>query len=329
MIDAVKLFEQVAVLVLIMIPGFLLGKFKLVGDGFGKWISNVILYAAQPALIIMGFVSVDFGTEVLLRMGAVFVLAIVAHLLFFGVALLFFRKAPAKRRSVLLFSTVFTNAGYMGIPLLESLFLDTHPEIAIYGSVYVTAFNIFVWSLGSYLYTGDKKYISVKKMIVNPATLSTFVGLAIFFLSAIPAVRNSLIIPYIRGEVSSVFPSFMNSMKALVAPLAMLLIGFRFVDLKFKSVFKDKYLYINLFVTLFLTPALIWAIVKLLAVTHIYDDELVMSVLLLSAAAPAATATSMFAEKYDGDSPYASLIVSVTSVFCIISMPIVALLTMI
>jgi len=327
MIDATILFEQVAVLVLIMIPGFLLGKFKLVGDGFGKSISNVILYAAQPALIIAGFVSVDFSGAVILRMGMVFLLAILAHLLFYALSLLFFRKAPEKKRSVLIFSTVFTNAGYMGIPLLEALFSKTVPEIAIYGSVYVTAFNVFVWSLGAYLYTSDKSYISVKKMILNPATISTFVGLAIFFLSAIPAVRDAVIIPFVRDE--GIVSSLLSGMKALVAPLAMLLIGFRFTDLDFKGIWKDKHLYLDIAVSLLLCPALIWALLKLLSLSGIYDDAVVTAVLLMSAAAPAATATSMFAEKFDGDSPYASLVVSITSVLCVLSMPLVSLLTLI
>ena len=67
MIDPIILVQQVAVLVLMMIPGFLLVKFHLVGEGFGKSIANVILYVAQPALIIAGFVSVDFNGTVLLQ----------------------------------------------------------------------------------------------------------------------------------------------------------------------------------------------------------------------------------------------------------------------
>ena len=161
MIDPIILIQQVVVLIFIMVPGFLLAKFKLVGDGFGKSISNVVLYAAQPALIIMGFVSVDFNAAVILRMAMVFLLALMAHLLFYALSLLFYRNAPEKKKNVLTFATVFTNAGYMGIPLLEALFAKEIPEIAIYGSVYIFAFNIFCWSLGAYLYTHDKKYISL------------------------------------------------------------------------------------------------------------------------------------------------------------------------
>ena len=267
----------------------------------------------------------DFNTDVLLRMLAVFLLSLTVQLMFFGVAKLFFRKAPQKMRQVLIFSTVFTNAGYMGIPLLCALFEKQFPEVAIYASVYVTAFNVLVWSLGAYLYTEDKQYISVKKMVLNPATLSTLVGLAIFLLSAIPSVRDAVILPYIRSE--GIVSSLISGLKGLVAPLAMFLIGLRLREIDLRRAFADKYLYINIFVSLFLTPALAFGLVKLISLVGIYSDDLVTSVILISAAAPAATATGMFAEKYDGDARYASLIVSVTSVLCVVSMPIVSLLT--
>ena len=327
MIDTIVLIEQVAVLVLMMVPGFLLAKFNLVGEGFGKSISNVILYAAQPALIIMGFVSVDFNTAVIVRMLVMFLLAILAHLLFYALSLLFYKNAPEKRKNVLTFATVFTNAGYMGIPLLEALFLKDFPEIAIYGSVYIFAFNIFCWSLGAYLYTQDKKYISVRKKIINPATISTFVGLIIFVLSAFSAVRDGFVVPFIRED--GIVRSLLVSMKGLVAPLSMILIGFRFASVKLRGVFKDRYIYICTLVSLFLAPTLIFALMKLLSLIGIYHDALALSVLLISASAPAATATGMFAEKYDGDASYASLIVSITSVLCVVSMPIVSLLTLI
>lgn len=325
MIDITTLFSQVAVLVLMIVPGFLLAAFHLTGENCGKYVSNIILYAAQPALIVDGFLSVDYGTDVLLRMAAVFLLAVVVHLMFFGCSVLLYRRAPEKQRQVLTFATVFTNAGYMGIPLLCALFADTHPEVAVYASVYVTVFNIFAWSLGAYLYTGEKKYISVRKMFLNPSTISTAVGMVFFLLSAIPSVREAVIIPFVRE--GNVLPPLIRGMKGLVAPLAMFIIGLRLKEVNFKKAFCDKYLYICLFFSMFVLPALVWGVIKVLSLAGIYSDPLSESVLLLSAAAPSATMTSMFAEKYDGDARYAGLLVSISSVLCVVSMPLVSLLT--
>ncbi len=326
MIDPLLLLIQVAILVLMIVPGFLLAKAKLMPEGAGKAISNLILYAAQVALIVAGFCSVDPTKEILLRMLAVFLLAIASHLLFYLIGRLCFRSAEVAKKKVLIFSTVFTNAGYMGIPLLVALFAKEHPEVAVYGSVYITAFNLFVWSLGAFLYTEDKKYISVKKMLINPATIATFAGLIIFALAAIPAVNEHFIVPIVRNENGIVTP-LLNNLKGLVAPLSMIIIGFRLTELKIKEAFRDKFLYLNLFVGLIATPAATFLLVKLISVLGIYHDPLTASVLMISAAAPAATATSMFAEKFDGDSVYAGLIVSISSILCVVTMPIVCALT--
>ena len=75
-----------------------------------------------------------------------------------------------------------------------------------------------------------------------------------------------------------------------------------------------------------LSPAIVWAVTKLLMLIPVFDDPVVMTVILLSAATPAATATSMFAEKFDGDSVYAGKLVSVSTLISLGTMPLVALL---
>ena len=325
MIDPLLLLSKVAILVLMIVPGFLLAKAKLFPEGTGKALSNLILYAAQVALIVAGFCAVDPTSEILWRMLAVFLLALITHPLFYWIGRLFFRSAETARKKVLVFSTVFTNAGYMGIPLLEALFFDSHPEVAIYGAVYVTAFNVYLWTLGAFLYSEDRKYISAKKVFLNPATIATLVGLCVFALSAIPAVRDAFVLPVVRDR-DGIVMSLLTAFKGMVAPLSMIIIGLRLADLKIGQAFRDKYLYLNIFVSLFLVPIATFALLKLVSVVGIYHDELTASVLMISAAAPAATATSMFAEKFDGDGVYAGLIVSVTSILCVITMPLVCAL---
>jgi len=116
-------------------------------------------------------------------------------------------------------------------------------------------------------------------------------------------------------------------MEANKQTISMLIIGFRLTELKLKRAFRDKFLYLNIAVSLFVVPVAVFVLVKLVSMLGIYHDELTASVLMISASAPAAAATSMFAEKFDGDSVYAGLIVSITSILCVITMPIVCALT--
>ncbi len=322
MIDISILFSKVILLLLMIIPGFLLAKAKLSTEGLGKGLANIILYAAQPALIIKGYIR-EFDREVLIRALHVLIWALITHLLFIAVALLVFRSGDLARRRVLRFATVFTNAGYMGIPLICAIFGD---EYAIYASIYVIVFNIFCWSLGAFLYTDEKTYISPKKMFLNPATIATYVGL-LFFLTPL----NRLVAPLGESHtmvdiLRSIPYDLIQGLQATVAPLSMLLIGLRMAQTDFRALFHDKQLYRYLVLRLLLCPALVWGIMRLALWIGLLPDPVVLTVILLSASTPAATATTMFAEKYDGDSVYASNLVSASTIVSLATMPIVALL---
>jgi predicted permease len=322
MIDISILFSKVMLLLLMVIPGFLMAKCKLSTQGLCKGLANLILYVAQPALIIKGYVR-EYDAEVMKRAAWIFVFALITHLVFTALAFGLFRHGDEGRRRVLRFATVFTNAGYMGIPLICAIFND---EYAIYASIYVIVFNIFCWSLGSFIYTDEKTYISVNKMFFNPATIATYVGLLLFITPL-----NRLIAPlgesHTLADIARSIPyDLMNGLQALVAPLSMLLIGLRLAEVDLRGAFRDKQLYGYLVLRLLVSPALIWGILRLCMLLGLMTDEVVLIVILLSAATPAATATSMFAEKFDGDSVYASKLVSISTLLSLATMPAVALL---
>ncbi len=320
MISIPVLFSQVLTLMLMMIPGFLMAKFKLAPERFGKGIANLILYVAQPALIILAY-NCDFSWEILYRAIFVFVFAIVAHVIFTVVALLSYKKSPEAVRRVLRFAMVFTNAGYMGIPLLEALYRDIDPNVGIYASIYVIVFNVFCWSVGSYLYSDDKKYMSPKKMFLNPAVVATAFGLVLFFTPLNQWLSGGTL-------AADIVLDIMFYLKNMVAPLSMLIIGIRLAEMNWKGAFRDKQMYPYLAVRMLLLPAALWGIMKLLMLVGLCD-QISMTVILLSAAAPAATATVMFAELFDGDAVYAGKIVSISSILSIGTMPLVALLLLI
>ena len=137
MIDVFVLFQQVLLLVLCVIPGVILKKTKLVSGDFGVGLSNLVLYVATPAMIILSFLR-EFDPKLILRAAIVAIFCLLFHVLFFFVSLLLYRRAEADVKNVLRFSTVFTNAGYMGIPLIQALFGD---EAVIFATFYVVFFN--------------------------------------------------------------------------------------------------------------------------------------------------------------------------------------------
>jgi len=309
MINSGDLFFSVLVLFILIVPGFLLRKFKLAGDDLPRGLSNIILYGSQPALIVVSFVR-PYDPGVMKTAIGVLIFSFILHGIFFGISLLFFRNAGEAQRRVYRFGSIFANSGYMGIPLVMALFGS---EAAIYPSFYIIGFNFYCWSVGCLIYSGDKSYISPRKMFLNPATIPTYIGLLFFLLP-------------IDTYVPTVIVDALDLLRGLIAPLSMMLVGMRLADMKLKGAFKDIHLYAALFLKLLLFPAIAWGVVKLASLTGIYTDDMAMMIILICAAAPCAAATSMFAEKFNGDSVTAGKFVSLSTVLSIVTMPIVALL---
>ena len=154
--DVTALITNVAILFIMMVPGVLLKKCRLISDGFGKGLSNLVLYIAQPVLIVFAYLDCSVGfVEIWRDVLAVFLISMLAHALFAAVAIPVFAKAPTGRARMLRFATIFSNAAFMGIPLIQAIF-PTRPEMAIYASIYNISFNLFLWTLGVIICTRNK-----------------------------------------------------------------------------------------------------------------------------------------------------------------------------
>ncbi len=323
MVKTSLLFISVATLFLFMIPGFLLRKFKLAGDDFAKSLSVLVLYVAQSALFIHGFI-IKFNKETFKGVIYTFIFALITHLVFSLISLCLFKKAPEKRRKVLQFAVVFSNAGYMGIPVIADVLGN---DFVIYATAYTVWFNAFAYSFGRLLYTGDKKYMSLKKIIVNPAIISILIGMAIYF-SGLGAELKDIMASSSESALKSAVTMFYNILtvlKNMVAPASMMVIGARIADIDLRGVLKDRYLYRFLGLRHFVFPFIMWCIMRPFLFFGVIGQE-VISIILILCSTPAAAMTSMFAELYAGDSPYAGKIVAVSTLVSVISMPLVSLL---
>ena len=323
---ALKVIYNVALLFIMMIPGILLKKCRLSTDGIGKGISNLVLYIAQPALIFLAYLR-PFNKEILINSAYVLGLSVVVHAIFSVVAMNFFRKSPDGARRMLRFATIFSNAAFMGIPLISAVLEETYPGATVYASIYNITFNLFLWSLGVYICTDkrdvnengvedDEEHIkhgvSPLKALYHPVTIAAAIGLVFFILP-------------IEGYVPGIITEACTMLKNLVAPLSMVVIGLRLADMSFKGVFKDKDMYIFLLLRHILLPLASLGVVKLLGLV-IDVPTVVEMVVVIMASAPAATSATMFAEKYDCDADYVSRLVTVSTLLSIVTMPLILLL---
>ncbi len=327
---------NVALLFIMMVPGVIMKKCGLSPEGFGKGVSKLVLYVAQPALIFLAYLK-DFDGKILLNSVWVLALSMLLHAIFAVVALLSFKSAPDNMRRMLRFTTVFSNAAFMGIPLIGAALEPTCPGATMYASIYNITFNLFLWSLGVYFCTADRDEdgdvvtdgdiltdyrevrkkvtltASLTKALLHPVTIAAALGL-VFFITPL------------NTYVPTLVTESLTMLKNLVAPLSMLVIGLRLADMSFKGIFRDKFMYLFLALRHAILPLCAVLIIKLLSLFGVNIDQTVALVTVILAAAPAASSATMFAEQYDCDAQYVSRLVTVSTLLSIVTMPLILML---
>ena len=305
MTNLLTVASQVGVLFALMGVGALCRRCRLLDETAVKGIVNVLILIVTPCLIVDVFqrpfdpsMMHGFLWAVLLAFLAHVVLVIAAHL---------FSCGDGKTLPVLRLAVVFSNAGFMGIPLEHAIL---GAEGVFYGAVYIVMFNIFIWSWGLHEMSGKGGASSVRQMIINPGTIGIAVGLPLFLLSAsLPtAVRTPV-----------------NLLAGLNTPLAMLVIGFYLAGADFRRVVRTPSAYVAALVRLVMFPlAMIAAMYPLRAC---FPREMMLA-LVIAASAPVAAMVSMFAAKFGRDVDLSVGLVSGTTLLSILTMPPIVALAM-
>lgn len=292
-------FQQVLILFLLMTIGYYCNKSRKLSKEANKCISDVVTTIVVPCVIIQSFER-EFDPSMFQRLLAAFVAAIAAHACMIIAVHFLIRTKDDKRSRVLRFASVFSNAGFMSIPLQSALLGN---DGVFCGAAYVVVFNIAIWSYGIVEMSGDKSYITPKKLLVSPGIIGVVVGMILFLCS----IRLPMVVQSTIGYVAS-----------LNVPLPMFLIGYYLADTNIIDALKDRSVYICLGLRLLVFPLLGLGIMYLLGFRGV---GLIAIVIALSA--PVGATISMFAEKFDADTEYSAKLVSISTLLSIITMPVV------
>lgn len=331
--NVIDLIVNVVLMFVLMVPGIIMKKCKLASDRFGKDISNLVLYIAQPALIFLSYVR-PFDKEILINSLYTLLFSVIAHTIFSAVALLLFKKSPDSAQRMLRFATIFANAAFMGMPLIAIVIKDE--AALIYASFYNITFNAFLWTLGVHICTKDrdldgdsdvdehdalikKKHIAtaLRKVIFHPVMIAAALGLVVFVTPLDKYLMQA-----------GILMDSLEMLKNLVAPLSMLVIGLRVAEVDFRGFFRDKNFYLFAALRHLLLPVAVILVMKLFILLGLPIDENVYLVITILASTPAASSSTMFAEKYNCDAAYSTKLVAVSTVLSIATMPVVSYFAM-
>ncbi len=311
----------------ILLVGFVAGKLGVIQKdsmpGFARLITKILL----PCLI---FYATATGctrramAENLPMMGlsAGFYALIICITFVLAKAL----KMPADKGRIFMFCFIFGNTGFIGIPLMSSVFPDL-------GLLYMSLFGIIdtpvFWTFGVWLATPKEK---IDEHYEGADTLGGSVhGARHMFRNVLDVVLTPNIIAMVLAfvfvlaewSIPSLLGDILSTISTSTSAMCMIYLGALLCYSDFVTAFKSKELYVGVIAKMVLIPCCIGALLHLTPL----PTDLVTSITLL-AALPTMTIVPMIAAQRGPYGDYAAGITVATLVFSLVTIPLVTLLVL-
>ncbi len=304
---------MVGIMLAYAVPGFILIKVKAVKSDHIASFSKLLLFVCQPALTLYSFNKADFTKELGVNLLIFLGIITAVQLVFIGLFYLIFRKKMGDiRYRITTIATTLSNCSFLGVPLLEAIFPNSH-NAAVYSMMYFLSMSLLGWTLVSAIITRDKKYISVKKIILNPATLSIAVSLPFFFTGFKISADN--------GQLLGQIENMIKILGKMTTPICMLVMGMRLATIKFKSLFNNWMQYFAVAINQVVFPLCVLGLLTLLRV----DEELKWCMFVMCSC-PIAAVIQNYAEILGEGQDISANMVLLGTLTSIVTLPLMALL---
>ena len=305
------MLRNVCVFVALALPGFILVKTKQLKAEKSGVLSKLLIYIGMPFLIITSTMDkVNFNESILVAMGLVAGISILYTIVMFFISKpITSMEKEEKKRGMMRFCTIFSNNGFLGIPLAVAVFGGDSVATMLLIIVNIIT-NIFIYTLGVYLASGDKSTISLKKALSNPVLIAFVIGIVLKLLNV------KAYIP----EISTFSTHFYN----LVTPISMTILGMKMGSINFTALFKSWKTYYVALWKLIIFPCAIVAILmlaKILIGDALVTNDIITSI-FISFAVPTAGLASTFSDSYNGDTEGAVAYTLGSTVLSVLTIPI-------
>ncbi len=289
----------------ILIIGLGCGMKGLITKEGNKTLSAVALHIVNPLLIFMSYQS-EYSRELLTGLMWSFLLSAASFGTMIGLSTLIISKKRPDQ-SLERFSAVYSNCGFIGIPLIRGIYGD---EGVLYLTAYITFFNILVWTHGYMTMKENRDMKSFLKAVRSPSVIAVFVGL-VFYLAQIRLSDNSF------TEMLGTSLKYISDMNT---PLAMLIAGSAASQTNIPKALKNPGLYLVAVLKLLALPLISFTILRFFGAPH-----MVLMVVTIASACPVATTGTMFAIQFDKNPERCSEYFAVTTLLSGLTLPVVTI----
>lgn len=297
--------NQVFIMFILIVVGYMCFKVRIIDDIGTAQMTELLLKVVFPSVILTAF-TVPLTEDRLRKFFIALALTFASHVIGIIVAYFAIGKKAGVDSAVESFATIYTNNGFMGIPLIAGLFGN---EGVFYATAYICIGNLFTWTHGVMLMENSeqkKSDISLLKIIKSPAIVAIIIGMImLLFKISLPK------------DISKVITCISN----MNTPLAMFIVGAILAQTNIISAFKDLKVYKIVILTNLVIPLIAAILYSFLAV----DRNLIINN-IISTACPTSCLAVIFSKKYNRNIKLASEIFTVSNLLTIVTLPVIVII---
>ena len=283
-------------LFLYMLCGFVISRLNIVREDNRAVLVRLLMDVAMPMMVLNAFNKPTTREEILSSFW-VMLIALAGCVVTGLIGRILWRRQPDNKRKVLMYASMFSNAGNAGLPIISLVF---GPAGVFYASMYLIPPRILQWTVGLGFFVKPEKGGWVKNVLLNPMVVTIYIG-AVLMITG--------------WQIPGVFGKAIANLGSMTGPLSMILIGATLAHMDFRKLLDPSVLLITA-LRLILFPLLFAVLLKFL-----HAEEMVMNICVILLAMPVASNTAAMAERYGGDHVFASACVSVSTLLSVITVP--------
>lgn len=285
-------------LFLLMLTGAVLAKRKILAPPVVHGLTDLCVDLVIPCNIIRSFLS--SGTSETLKT-CIVILAV--GFLVQGLCIILngflFNQFPEQQKKVLQYCTIVSNGGFLGNPVAEGIYGNTG---LLYASVFLIPMRIIMWSVGTsyFLPVKSSQKTVIRNILTHPCLIGVYIGLFLMLSGFSLPSPIALVI---------------TNIGACNTALTMFIVGTILADIKISSVFHPVYFLFGTF------RLLIFPTVALILCQIFSPDPVGKGIAVIMTGMPAGATAAIFAARYNGDAPFATRCVVLTTLLSMITLP--------
>jgi len=301
-------FQQMLVLFIIMLIGYICCRVGIITEEGGKKLSAIVVNVANPAMILTASTGTGEkvqGSALALTLGVAFGMFAVLLLISYLIPIVL--RVERKSAGVYRVMTIFSNLGFMGFPVVAALYGN---GALIYATLFVIPYNLLIYTYGiNAMKTSaqDREKLKLGK-VFNIGVIACIITMTIYLL---------------KPPIPIVVSSTVSILSNLAAPLSMMVIGASLASIDLKALFTDARLLVFMVIKQLLIP-----IVGALLIKQFISDQTLVGVCVIMLAMPVGSMTAMLAQQYGGDFELSTKGVALTTLLSVVTIPLVFALVM-